>query len=168
MRANRIHPSPWRVLAAFLVVPGVMAIALAGVMVLYAGFVGGWEGFWVLARIFVLFGAYPSTVVLGVPAFFMLRKWLDATLVNCALVGATVAASPWLLLLLLPHGDYANVGGHATVIDGKSTAYGLLVAIELLGQIALIGAFSGILFWMIAIAGTKQIERFETSSSPRP
>jgi Holliday junction DNA helicase RuvA len=153
-RPERRFPPVWRVIAAFLIAPGVAALILAAVMPAYPGLDDPLERVLRTAWAIATIGAYPATVVLGLPAFFMLRRRFDPKLTNCSLTGAVVAVLPWALLSLLSTPDQASVNGRATVIDGSNTAFGWLMIGQLLGQIALAGAVAGALFWAIAAAGS--------------
>jgi len=113
------------------------------------------ERIWRSALAFAVFGAYPATVILGIPGFFILRRRFDATLINCLLTGAVVAALPWFILSTLALPDSAHIGGLATVADGSLTAYGWLTNLTVVGRIAFLGAVGGALFWLIAAAGSR-------------
>lgn len=98
------------------------------------------------------------TIVLSLPAFFILRRHFGAKLVNCSLAGAAVAALPWLVLSTLSLPDSASIGGRATVIDGSLTIYGWFTNLTFVGKIALLGAAGGALFWLIAAAGSRTVK----------
>lgn len=151
-RAKRTYPSIWRVILAFVVVPGAAALLMAIVMPAYEGITDPLERIWRSAVAFAVFGAYPPAFIIGLPAFFMLRRHVDATIINCAATGAVVAALPWLVLALLSRPDNASIGGRSTVINGSLTAYGWLMNFYYVGQIALLGTIAGALFWFIAAA----------------
>jgi hypothetical protein len=103
---------------------------------------------------FGIFGAYPTTLVFGGPAFLVLQGRIAANWINCVAAGAVVAALPWFLLSLLgPAADEASIGGQATVINGVRTGYGWLVEFQFIGEVALFGAVAGLLFWLIATGG---------------
>lgn len=154
-RAKRTYPSIWRVILAFVVVPGAAALLMAIVMPAYEGITDPLERIWRSAVAFAVFGAYPTAFIIGLPAFFMLRRHVDATIINCAATGAVVAALPWLVLALLSRPDNASIGGRSTVINGSLTAYGWLMNFYYVGQIALLGTIAGALFWFIAAAGSR-------------
>jgi len=154
-RAKLTYPSIWRVILAFVVVPGAAALLMAIVMPAYEGITDPLERIWRSAVAFAVFGAYPPAFIIGLPAFFMLRRHVDATIINCAATGAVVAALPWLVLALLSRPDNASIGGRSTVINGSLTAYGWLMNFYYVGQIALLGTIAGALFWFIAAAGSR-------------
>ena len=154
-RAKRTYPSIWRVILAFVVVPGAAALLMAIAMPAYEGITDPLERIWRSAVAFAVFGAYPPAFIIGLPAFFMLRRHVDATIINCAATGAVVAALPWLVLALLSRPDNASIGGRSTVINGSLTAYGWLMNFYYVGQIALLGTIAGALFWFIAAAGSR-------------
>ncbi len=152
---ERAYPPTWRIVAAFAIVPGVAALLLAVLSPAYDGLSDQFERIWRSALAFAVFGAYPATVVLGLPAFFMLRRHFDPKIVNCSLTGAVVASLPWFVLSTFSLPDSASIDGQATVIDGSLTAYGWLTNLTFVGQIALLGAAGGLLFWLIAAAGSR-------------
>src|SRR5262245_36854526 len=102
------QPKPWRVALGFLVAPLVPAAlwALAGV----------WRGLSLAAYVpsvilIALYGAYPVAVLLGVPAYFLLRCQLRPRLITIALAGGLIAAAPWpVLKTLSSNADQAWVG----------------------------------------------------------
>ena len=137
---------------AFAVVPGIAALALAFVLSPFEGI----DSVWRMAVIFALFGAYPSAVVVGLPVYGFLSQRVSPTWLNCTLAGAFVAAIPLLLLFVLaPSADQASVGGKATIVDGTTTLYGWLLNFQFVGEIALLGAGAGWLFWQIISAGRR-------------
>lgn len=151
---ERLYPPTWRVIVAFVVVPGLTAFVVALWMPLYAGLPSFAERVWRSTIMYSLFGAYPATTVLGIPAYFMLRRHFAPKLANCSLVGAAIAALPWAFLSVASAPDQASIDGRATVINGARTIYGWLTATQFIGQVALFGALGGALFWAIATAGS--------------
>ncbi len=119
------------------------------------------ERIWRSTVMYAVVGAYPTTVIFGLPAFFLLRDRINATLLNCCATGAAVAALPWLIITTLFQPDSASVDGRNTVVDGSLTAYGWLTNLTFVGQIALFGAVGGGLFWLIAAAGSGKVEQQE-------
>ena len=146
-------PSRLRVVLAFVTAPSVAALLMAIAMPAYDGMESKLERIWLTAKIFALVGAYPTVLLLGIPAYFLLRKRLKPTCVNCALVGGVIAASPWLLLTGFPTADQSSVGGRATIIDGYTTSYGWLLNLQFVGAIAVFGVIAGGVFWLIATGG---------------
>ena len=120
-RPQRTYPPTWRIVAAFLIVPGAAALLMATVMPAYEGISNPLERIWLSAYAFAVFGAYPTTVILGIPTFFILRRHFDPRLINCSLAGALIAALPWFLLSTFSLPDSASIGGRATVINGSLT-----------------------------------------------
>lgn len=152
---ERTYPPTWRIVAAFLIVPGAAALLMAILMPAYDGLADPVERIGRTALGTAVVGAYPTALLLGVPAFFMLRRRFDPTLLNCSLTGAVVAGLPWFILSTLFQPDSASIGGRATVIDGSLTAYGWLTNLKFVGLIAAFGAVGGALFWLIAAAGSR-------------
>lgn len=143
-----------RVLLAFLIAPGIAALALATFQPAYGGLGHYFYRVWRTTIAYGLIGAYPSALIFGVPAFLILRNRIAGTWKNCAVVGACVAAVPWLIIILVsPNADQASVGGRATVIDGRLTVFGWLNYLQSVGFIAISGAFAGLLFWLVATGG---------------
>ena len=138
-----------------MVAPGLAATLMAILMPAYDGLSDPLERVWRTAIFFAAFGAYPSAVVVGIPSYFLLRRRFDAKLISCGLAGAFVAVLPWLVISLLgPGGGQESLGGRPTVVDGVRTAYGWLLELQSLGQLAAFGMFAGGIFWIIAAAGS--------------
>ncbi|MBB2961189.1 hypothetical protein [Methylobacterium sp. R2-1] len=148
-------PAPlWRIIAAFSIAPGAAALLMAlSKPEKYAG-LHPIDQVWRTARMYALFGAYPAAVMLGIPAFLMLRKKLHPSPVNCALVGAVTASLPWLIVMLFFPPQYAGIGDRATVIDYTRTAYGWQEMFLTIFKTALFGACGGFIFWVIAVSGS--------------
>ena len=150
-RVEREYPPAWRVLLGFVVAPAIAALLMATLMPAYDGLPMP-ERIWKSAQIYTLVGAYPSALIFGLPAYLLLRRHLDPTIVKCMSVGASVAALPWLILSILPSGaTQESVGGRATVIDGQRTLYGWMLNAESVLQIATFGAVGGLMFWLIVV-----------------
>src|SRR5690242_2779626 len=131
---KRAEPPIWRIVTAFLIAPGAAAFLMAILMPAYDGINAPFERIWRSAVAFALFGAYPTTLLVGLPAFFLLRKRLAPKLINCSLAGAVVAALPWLILSLLGRPDTASIDGKATIAEGSYTAYGWITNLTFIGQ----------------------------------
>ena len=151
MKEHIIRPPLWRLALAFIVVPGAAALLMAILQPLYAGLSNYWDRVFGTALVYAVVGAYPSAIVLGVPAYLLLRNRLRPTLINCAVVAAIVAALPWLLLALVSSPDYASYGGHVTYENGGITVAGLFYWLIDIGKICIFGAAAGMLFWLIAV-----------------
>lgn len=154
MLATDASPPAWRVAAAFVAAPTATAIILAWAVPLYGGMPDRVERVANTAVVYALVGAYPTTLLFGVPAFLVLRRRLPPTALGCSLVGAAVAALPWLLLGLHPAFDTGNsaIDGRATLIDGRTTLWGWFVWAQLVGTIAGMGAVGGAVFWLVGAA----------------
>ena len=142
----------WRVVAAFVFAPFFAALAFAFYEPAYDGLASYSERVLRSAIIYAVVGALLPTVVLGIPAFLVLRKFLQATALNCVIAGAVIAAIPWAILGLRPSADSASIGGRATVINGEYTAYGWQEFGQFLMIIGAAGALGGLFFWLIAAA----------------
>ena len=151
---DRDYPPRWRVALAFLLAPGVAALAMATAMPAYEGLPSWFERVWRTAQIFSVFGAYPAALVFGVPAYFMLRRHLSSRLAGCVIAGAVIAALPWALLFMAGSGAAeASLNGHATVVNGHTTAYGWFQNLKFILSIGVFGAVGGFVFWAVAAAG---------------
>lgn len=146
-------PQGWRLILAFAVVPGLAAIGLAAAQPFYDGLDSYLERVWRTAFIFAIF-AYPLGFAIGLPTYAFLRHRVRPTWLNCSVAGAFVAAAPWTILIMFlgSSADQASIGGRPTVVNGTRTFYGFLVDLQFVGIIALCGALSGLLFWIIAAA----------------
>lgn len=151
----RSYPPGWRVASAFLLAPAFAALLIAIAMPAYDGLPTLTERIWKSAIVYGVVGAYPPTIIFGIPAYFVLRKHFEPRPMNCAMVGALVAALPWAILTLFSTPDQASIGDRGTVIEGAKTAYGWLMDAQALAQIAFFGALGGCLFWVVAVAGSK-------------
>lgn len=154
MNDSELHPPLWRVFGAFAVAPVVAAV---GVAFYTPGFYGSplivrVAGTFVLA---LVWGGYFPTLLFGMPAYFLLRKRCQPTLLNCVVVAALVASVPCALLGLLPP-DYAYSDGHVTHQNGHTTIWGWLGLAEMVGSMVLLGGITGAVFWAVATNGFKR------------
>ena len=155
MQIERELPPWWRILLGFLVAPAAALLA-ATLQPAYDGLPSFFERIWRTAIFYGIFGAFPPAIALGLPAFFLLRRRVAPTVINCGLAGAVIAALPWIVVTLLPQAaDEASIGGQQTIADGHLTAYGWLMQGQLVGMIALFGLAGGIIFWTIAASPWK-------------
>ena len=148
-------PRAWRIALAFIVTPGLASLGLACAMPLYAGLPDLWDRIVRTALMYAMFGAYPPTIVLGLPLYLALKERLRPTLLNCAWAGAVTAALPPLLLGLIANPTYAYSGGHVTHDHGMRTLWGWLDLGTGVGWMALIGTLTGVAFWLVALCGTR-------------
>lgn len=146
----RAQPATWRIALAFLLAPAAAALVYACLTPLYGGLPDLADRVWRTFLLYLLLGAYPAAVVLGLPLFFALKGFLNPTPLNCALVGAIIAAVPWLLLGLLSSPNYAYSNGHVTHENGAITFAGLLDLGVFVAQLAALGFFAGLVFWFVA------------------
>jgi hypothetical protein len=146
---ERTYPPAWRVALAFLIAPAFGALLMA----VFAAAAVSFETLWPTTLLIAAIGAYPPAILFGIPAYFVLRRHWGANPIGCGLVGAAIAALPWLPFVLFPSTQSASVDGEATVIDGRYTAYGWLEIVEVLSLLAGLGLAAGIVFWVIAAAG---------------
>jgi hypothetical protein len=102
--------------------------------------------------VYCLIGAYPTTLIFGVPIYFLLRKRVRPSAVNCMLAGGVAAALPWVVLFILPLPAQSGAidGGHVTILDGHRTIAGWLYAGQAVAAIGGLGLLAGFVFWVVA------------------
>jgi len=154
-------PPWWRIAVALIVVPLVASFAFAIYSPAYQGLPDMRDRVVQTARVVAFFGAYPPTVVLGIPLIFYFRGRVRASLANCAMAGAFVATFPWLCITVFSGPDEAWTNNHITYHHGMMTWWGLLETVELIAEIAVFGIAAGGLFWLIAASGLKNRPTFE-------
>lgn len=159
MRLTTSSPVWWRIVAAFVFSPLIAAFALACFQPLYAGLESLCDRILRTTFAYVVFGGYPAAFVLGLPAFLILRKKLRLSPLNCAVVGAVAASLPWLLLGLISNPRYAYSNGHITHQSGSKTWWGWVDLFTFVGEIAALGALTGVVFWAISVARISCRER---------
>lgn len=138
---NVVHPpgtNPWRVAFAFLVAPALAALLYAACYPLYAGLPNFPERVIWTAVFYAAIATYPAAIMLGVPLFMALRHRLNLTALNCVLAGIFIAAMPAIILSFMP--EPLNL----------AAGRGLSAAIIFAGEAAILGAISGLAFWLIA------------------
>jgi len=147
----------WRVIAAFVVAPLPVAISFA-----FAAMgdepLGQVHRFLATLFLGLVFFAYPAVVLLAIPAYLFLRRRVRPTWVNCALAGTAVTVLPWLVLTLLATPESEFGGGHFTVEHGNRTIWGWLDVMRSVGMVAVMGAITGLVFWIVAALGAKPIQ----------
>jgi hypothetical protein len=150
------NPPTWRILAGFVAGPAIAAGALAFVLPAYAGLPSVYQRVFATFVMYCVFGAYPTTIIVGVPAYLLLRyKRVKPTFINCALAGACVAALPWLILLVLPSSASFMQAGQHVLIDygGHKTKWWWINQGWAVSQVAAVGLLGGSAFWFSVTAG---------------
>lgn len=143
------QPRRWRIILAFLIAPLVPSAAAATVTLVDGLPNGGYLQWLVLVA---LIGGYPAALILGLPAFFILRSRLRPRFMYVTFAGGLVAAAPWLLLVLFgPNPDMATSGEHVTVVSGAKTLWGWLEGMRMIGGAFLLGLMGGAAFWFISM-----------------
>ncbi len=128
-----------RVAAAFIAAPLFASLLTgAGLATFTGGAMGPWLPMAFGIAVVALMVAAPLTVVLGIPAYLLLRRRVKARLTGSALTGAAIAATPWLAVVL---------AGAAS--GSLAEPWTILWP---LGLLIVVGAASGALFWWIAFA----------------
>jgi hypothetical protein len=143
------YPAPWRLVLAFVIAPlfgaTVLTILELGWSTSSAKLIGSVQ--------LLSIGAFPAAALFGLPAYFVLRRIVAPSLLNCAVVGAVVAVLPGLLLGLLPMSEHFqfSIGGRATVVNGHQTAWGWELWRASLLKTAVAGLAGGAVFWAFAL-----------------
>jgi hypothetical protein len=148
-------PPTWRIVLAFLIAPFAAALAMALYQPLYNGLPNMVERIYQTTYTLCGFYAYPTTVILGIPAFGVLRHKVGASLFNCVVAGACIASLPWLALTLIPTGGSGFANGHELSVNGHNTLWGWIEEAKIVFAIAVAGSLAGAIFWLIAVAGAK-------------
>ena len=154
MTGDPVPYTLWRIVVAFVLAPLTGAFAFSCWNPGFMGLESHSERVIRSTITVVFFAGSPAALMLGVPAFLILKNRARASMINCALTGAIVASLPWLLLVLLSSPDEASSGGHVTAHEGAKTWWGWLEALEIVGQSIAFGALGGAIFWMVAAAGS--------------
>ena len=128
-------PRFWRLAIGFLLAPLVPAVVW-GLFVSGQRFPQTDIDFIGIAAVY--FG-YPATLVLGVPAYLLLRRRVRPTLPTVVLVGGLVAATPWLVLMLLNENA------------AQATWRGFLEHLKFLFFVFGLGAVGGLTFWIAVV-----------------
>jgi hypothetical protein len=133
----------WRLVLGFLFAPFVPAVVFS---------IMQWGGLGGILPV-LIYGAYPAAIVLGIPAYFLLRHWVGPRLVTIMLVGGVIAALPWLMLFLLPQSGSvrSEINDCVTRIDGYVTWCGMVDAFKLAAEIFSYGALGGLVFWLCVV-----------------
>jgi hypothetical protein len=149
------HPSLLRLALAFVLAPAIPSFVCA--------MLNGPRAFFVILSV-----AYACAVVLGLPAYAILRSRVRPTALNSMIAGGFVATVPWMLLILANgNPDSASTGGHATVIDGVTTWHGHVETALAIGEIFLLGALGGLTFWLAALGIGSRSMRAEGGQGSR-
>lgn len=131
-----VHPPCWRLALAFLVAPAVPAALYAALMLSDTRSEASYLSHF---RMIAIIGAYPATLLIGLPALLVLRGRLAPTFPTVSLVGGIVASGPWLLLALYsPQTSLADLVGY--LLESVIPAF-------------LLGLLGGAVFFLVGIAG---------------
>jgi len=124
--------------------------ALASITTIFDGLPNG--SYLKTVALFAFLGAYPATIIFGVPTLLILRRRLKPRFVYVVLAGGCVAAAPWLLLVLFgSNPDTASIGTHVTVQAGQKTLWGWIEGGRMVGGVFLLGLIGGVAFWLVAV-----------------
>ena len=139
------RPKPWRLMLGFLLVPLVSSIALT---LPFATDLSSLAG---SVLVVAVVGGYPAGLVLGIPAYVLLRRRLRPRAATMAAVGGSIAAAPWSVsspLVWPTSSEYERIGDCVTIIDGVRTWCGYLAEIKPLAIIFAFGVLGGLTFWL--------------------
>lgn len=130
----------WRVVLGFLFAPyaGFWAYILMG------GLAEGHFPFVFFPFDPLMLVAYAPALVLGVPAYLLLKDVARASALNCAATGAMVAAAAGVLLM---------------AIAETRLGWGLMSALALLAGC---GAVGGLVFWIVVTATPRECSRISS------
>jgi hypothetical protein len=138
----------------FVVAPGAAAFVFSSISPLYAGLPNLSDRVLRTAEA-VSWVVYPIAVILGIPLYLGLKGRVRPSAVNLAIAGAAVAATPWLALSVIATPDEASTGDVITVHHHLRTLVGWLEELKFVGEIALFGAFAGLMFWACISIGNR-------------
>ena len=97
-------------------------------------------------------GGYPAGLLLGVPAYLLLRLRLRPWLITAGVAGGVIAVAPWAALLpLLANPSDAWIGRCHTVVNGHTTLCGYVEDMKFMAMVFGLGMIGGIVFWVCAI-----------------
>ena len=146
------QPSGWRLLAGFLLAPVAPSFLGSAITPAYDGLQDHWTRILMTFPWALIFCGYIPSLFVGLPTYALLRWKLRLTMLNSILAGIFVAILPWALLAFLPTAQEASIGGHATVVDGHLTWFGVLESLKMIGFLAPFGALGGAAFHLV-VAG---------------
>lgn len=160
------YPNPSRLAFGFLLAPLVPTVLyVLWDLISTDWFTGQRFLGWVM--LIAIYGAVPSALILGVPAYFILRRYLKPRFITFVLVGGVIAALPWLLLSLLPGKNFfTSYNSCKTVIDGARTWCDYLEVFKFSARNFAFGSIGGAVFWLCT---TWRMPRFAWSATqPHP
>jgi hypothetical protein len=139
----------WRVPAGFLLAP---ILPCAILEITASAFINQQPSirFGTIALILV---SEALSLLVGVPLYFLLRRYRSISLVDCVLSGVAIAVLVNATVLVFPSSPGYSAGDHggATVVNGHLTTHGFISALVATAAQSLLGAAIGLCFWVIAI-----------------
>lgn len=127
-----------KVALAFLIAPGVASLGFA-ILLGSPRFVG-----------LVALYAYPIALLVGLPAYLVLRLWGRLTLLRATIGGGLVVALPVLAALLSRDVPWeARSYGWVTATNRQRTVAGYVELVAVSAFLGSFGALGGALFWLI-------------------
>lgn len=150
---GKVQSSGWRVMLAFALAPASPVILFPVVSALRGTALD--PVIWTFVPWMIAVGAYLPTVVLGIPTYAVLSRMMRLSPFNCMLSGAIIAAVPWFVIFAFVGPDQSYFEGELMRVGGLPTVAGWLQLSAIFGQIAVYGAFGGLVFWAIAAASLK-------------
>jgi len=143
---ERDYPPLSRLILGFLAAPIIPAAAWALIM----------EGFQLSIDRFLLWltvtliAVYPTALLVGIPTYLLLRRYLRPRLLTIMTVAGIIAVIPWLALTLPSYVSVRCLG----MIDGAMRPCGYRHYLEdrqLLALIFALGMLGGAVFWLCAV-----------------
>ena len=138
MRDQPDNRAMWRLLAAFLLAPGLTALIVAPLLIGWADLRGyGFRGVWGVTFGMSVSYAYPVAIALGIPAYLVLHRRVKPTALNCAASGMIIAILPLFIVFFDQRltWDFAALNTIAGVC----------------------GAIAGLIFWVVARAWSHKL-----------
>ncbi len=138
-------PPIWRVALGFLLAPLIAAFAFSLIE----------DHSLAVVVPAALYGGYPAAIVLGIPAYVLLRGAMQPRFWVLMIMGGVIAVLPWIALALSNTAGSSQVGNCQSTIDGRMTWCGFVGNLWLWGQIFCFGAFGGLVFWFCVAFGLR-------------
>jgi hypothetical protein len=125
-----------------------------------------WSG-WLFAIAAMYVVTETLTIVVALPAYFVLRHFWRVRFGECILSGMMIGLVPAAIgVFYSPSEGYsAGDSGGDTIVKGKVTRHGVIVEIRSAAFQSGMGGAIGLCFWLIGIAGSAP-RRKEPASTP--
>ena len=142
---ERPHPAPLRLVLGFVLAPLVPAVVFATHQRWARPDIDRFSDDVLIALVF----GYPAVLLLGIPAYLALHRFLRPRLATCALVGGCVAALPWFALsIAILRQPPMSRSCDALTFHSWCEHLGALTAPA---EAFLLGAIGGVVFWLCTV-----------------